>query len=487
MQLNFNPNMIALVDGEPRTLNLKRMLELYLEHRMTVVIRKLEFELARNKYDAHILEGLLKALDFIEEVIKVIRAAKTQEEAKANLMERFDFTDVQAQAILDMPLRRLAGLERQKIQDDYKGLLETIEHHESYLAKESKILDLVKTDLLEVKEKYADKRRTKVYKGDVDEPQEEDLVPNEPTFVTISRTGYIKRVSPEEYRLQHRGGKGSVGAKLKENDYVNHVLLCQTHDWLLVFMSDGKVFKLRGYEIPEAKKVAKGLPIVNLLQITPNTEVSSLLSLQSRENGKYIAMATANGIVKKTELTDYDNIRRNGLVSIVLKDGDRLVQAQLTTGEDELILVTQKGKSIRFPEKEVKESGRNTMGVKGIGMKKDDVVISFDIVNKKTDLLLTVSAQGFGKATALAEFKRQHRGGTGIFAAKIGGKTGNLRVARIFPDEERTQDTEIILISKQGQVIKTNFQSIPVLANRQTFGVKVFRVADGDEVMGLAS
>ncbi|MCC7303795.1 DNA gyrase subunit A [bacterium] len=487
LQMNFSANMIALVDDEPRTLNLKRMLELYLEHRMTVIIRKLEFELAKNKYDAHILEGLLKALDFIEEVIKLIRAAKNSEEAKVKLMERFDLTDVQAQAILDMQLRKLAALERQKIEDEYNGLLETIKHHEEYLAEESKILELVKNDLVEVKEKYADKRRTKVYKGDVDEPQEEDLVPNEQTFVTISKTGYIKRISPEEYRLQHRGGKGSIGAKLKENDYVNHVLLCNTHDWLLVFMSDGKVFKLRGYEIPESKKVAKGLPIVNLLQITPNTVVSSLLSLQSREGGKYIAMATEKGIVKKTELTDFDNIRKNGLVSIVLKDGDRLVQAQLTTGDDEFILVTQKGKSIRFAEKEVKESGRNTMGVKGIAMKKDDEIISFDIVKNNTDLLLTVSAKGFGKCTALAEFKQQHRGGSGIFAAKIGGKTGDLRVARIFPEAERTDEKEIILISKQGQVIKTSFPSVPVLANRQTYGVKVFRVAEGDEVTGLAS
>lgn len=487
LQMNFNSNMIALVDDQPRTLNLKRILELYLDHRMTVIVRKLEFELARNKYDAHILEGLLKALDFIEEVIKLIRAAKNADEAKIGLMERFDLTDVQAQAILDMQLRKLAALERQKIQDEYNGLLENIKHHESYLAEEIKILELVKTDLLEVKEKYADKRRTKVYKGDVDEPQEEDLVANEQTFVTISKSGYIKRVSPEEYRLQHRGGKGSIGAKLKENDYVNHALLCNTHDWLLVFMSDGKVFKLRGYEIPEAKKIAKGLPIVNLLQITPNTVVSSLLSLQSRPDGKYIAMATANGIVKKTALDEYENIRKNGLVSIILKEGDRLVQAQLTTAKDELILVTQKGKSIRFAEKEVKESGRNTMGVKGISMKKDDEVISFDVVSSETDLLLTVSAQGFGKCTALSEFKQQHRGGTGIFAAKIGGKTGNLRVARIFPDAERTEDKEVILISKQGQVIKTNFQSIPVLANRQTYGVKVFRIAEGDEVTGLAS
>jgi DNA gyrase subunit A len=251
-------------------------------------------------------------------------------------------------------------------------------------------------------------------------------------------------------------------------------------------MSDGKVFKLRGYEIPEAKKVAKGLPIVNLLQITPNTTVSSIMSLQSRVNPKFIAMATAKGIVKKTTLADYENIRKNGLVSIVLKDGDRLVQAQLTTGTDELILVSKKGKSIRFDENEVKESGRNTMGVKGIGMKKDDEIISFDIVGNNTSLLLTVSAQGFGKCTALSEFKQQHRGGSGIFAAKIGSKTGDLIVASILAEEDRTNDIEIILISRQGQVIKTNFKSIPALANRQTYGVKVFRVADDDEVMGMA-
>jgi DNA gyrase subunit A len=487
LQLNFNANMIALVDDEPRTLNLKKMLELYLEHRMTVIIRKLEFELAKNKYDAHILEGLLKALDFIEEVIKTIRASQNQEEAKANLMSRFDLTDVQAQAILDMPLRRLAALERQNIQDNYDGLMEMIKHHEEHLASEAKILDLVKDDIIDVRDRFGDKRRTKVFKGDIDEPQDEDFVENELTFVTISKSGYIKRVDPEEYRLQHRGGKGSIGAKLKENDYVNHALLCNTHDWILVFMSDGKVFKLRGYEIPSAKKVAKGLPIVNLLQITPNTVVSSIMSLQSREKPKFIAMATANGIVKKTSLEDYDNIRKNGLVSIVLKDGDRLVQAQLTTGNDELILCTKKGKSIRFDENEVKESGRNTMGVKGISIKKDDEVISFDVVISDKSILLTVSQQGFGKCTALSEFKQQHRSGTGIFAAKIGGKTGNLVIAQIFEEQARTDDTDIILISKQGQVIKTNFKSIPMLANRQTYGVKVFRIADGDEVVGMAS
>jgi DNA gyrase subunit A len=487
LQMNFNANMIALVDDEPKTLNLKRMLELYIEHRMVVYVRKLEFELARNKYDAHILEGLLKALDFIEEVIKVIRSSKNQEEAKGNLMERFDLTDVQAQAILDMPLKKLAALERQKIEEEFAALMANIKHHEEYLADQAKILELVRTDLAEVKEKYGDKRRTRVFKGDADEPQDEDLMENEPAFITISKTGYIKRVSPEEYRLQHRGGKGSIGAKLKENDYVNHALLVNTHDWILVFMSDGKVFKLRGYEIPEAKKVAKGLPIVNLLQITPNTVVSSIMSLQSRENPKFIAMATAKGIVKKTALSEYENIRKNGLVSIVLKDGDRLVQAQLTTGNDELILITKKGKSIRFAETEVKESGRNTMGVKGMGMKKDDEIISFDIVTNETALLLTISQQGFGKCTALSEFKQQHRSGSGIFAAKIGSKTGDLVIARIFQEQERIDDAEIIFISKQGQVIKTNFKSVPVLANRQTFGVKIFRIDTGDEVVGMAS
>jgi len=487
LQMNFNANMIALVNDEPRTLNLKRALELYIEHRMKVYIRKLEFEMAKNKYDAHILEGLLKALDFIEEVIKTIRASQNKEDARINLIDRFELTIVQAQAILDMPLSKLAALERQNIQDNYDGLLANIKHHEEYLAEETKILELVKNDLIEVRDKYGDARRTKVYKGDVNDPQEEDLVKNEPALITISKTGYVKRISPDEYRLQHRGGKGSIGAKLKENDYIEHALLCNTHDHILAFMSDGKVFDLRAYEVPEASRTAKGLPVVNLLQITPNTQIRSILSLESREDAKYIAMATTGGTIKKTKLSEYDNIRKNGLVAISLREGDSLVQVQLTNGKDEFILVTESGKSIRFPEDEVKDSGRSTIGVKGINLKNGDKVIAFDIVNSNDDILFTVSERGFGKGTKFSEFKQQHRGGSGIYAARTGKKTGTLVVAQSFPADAKKENTEIIIISKQGQVIKTPFKSVPILGNRQTYGVKLFRLSEEDVVVGLAS
>jgi len=487
LQMNFSANMIALVDDEPKTLNLKRILELYLEHRMTITVRRLEFELAQNKYQAHILEGLLKALDFIDEVIKTIRASKTQDEARANLISKFDLTEVQAQAILDMQLRRLAALERQKIQDDYDGLQDMIKHHESYLSSEANILALIREELVDVKAKYGDTRRTKVYKGDVDEPQEEDLIAEGQTFVTISNTGYIKRIDPEEYRVQRRGGKGSIGAKLKENDYVKHAILCSTHDWIFVFTNDGKVFKLRAYEIPEAKKATKGTPIVNLISVAPQTQVSTILALNpNNKEYKSIMLATQNGIVKKTWIKDFDNIRKNGLTAITIKKDDSLIQAQLTTGSDEVILISNKGKSIRFTEKSVKNSGRGTMGVKGISLKGGSKLISMDIVRTNTDLLFTVSQKGYGKCSSLDKFKLQKRGGQGIFAAKISPKTGDIVVAQIFTVEQKqTDDTEIMVISKNGIVIKTVFRTVPTLG-RQTSGVRIIKVGEGDEVVGMA-
>jgi len=488
LQTNFSANMIALVDDEPKTLNLKRFLELYIEHRMTITVRRLEFELAQNKYQAHILEGLLKALDFIEEVIKTIRASKTQDEAKANLIGKFDLTDVQAQAILDMQLRRLAALERQKIQDDYDGIQDLIKHHEEYLGSEANILAIIRQELVEVKSKYGDARRTKVYKGDVDEPQEEDLIAKGQTFITISNTGYIKRIDPEEYRVQHRGGKGSIGAKLKENDYVKHTVLCSTHDWIFVFTNDGKVFKLRGYEIPEFKKATKGTPIVNLIAVSPDTQVSTILALdpQSKEY-KSIILTTQKGITKKTFIKEFDNIRKNGLTAINIKKADVLIRAQLTTGADDIIIVTKKGKSIRFSEKSVKNSGRGTMGVKGISIKGDDVVITMDVVRSNSDLLFTVSQKGYGKCSSLDKFKLQKRGGQGIFASKVGPKTGNLVVAQIFAEEQKkTDETEIMVISKNGVVIKTVFRTVPSLG-RQTSGVRIIKVANNDEVVGMAA
>lgn len=487
LQMNFNANTIALVEDEPKTLNLKRILELYLDHRMMVTIRKLEFELAQNKYQAHILEGLLKALDFIDEVIKTIRASKTQDEARTNLIARFDLTEVQAQAILDMQLRKLAALERQKIQDDYDGIMDLIKHHETYLSSESNILALIREELVDIKSRFGDKRRTKVFKGDVDEPQEEDLVARAQTFVTISKAGYIKRINPEEYRTQNRGGKGSVGAKLKENDYVNHTLVCSTHDWIMFFSNDGKVFKVRGYEIPEYSKTAKGLPIVNLIAITQNTEISAVLAISDTEKeAQHIVMATAKGIMKKTKLSEFDNIRKNGLTAIILKPGDSLINARLTTGKDNIIIVTKKGKSIKFDENDIKVSGRNTMGVKGITVKGDDSVIAMEVVRNDKDILMTISEAGYGKCTALNKFKLQKRGGQGIFAAKVATKTGPIVVARIFNEEDRRNETEIIVVSKQGIVMKTTLKSVPVLG-RQTSGVRIIKVGDKDQVTGMAA
>jgi len=513
LQLNYNANMIALVYGEPKTLTLKRYLELYIEHRSTVTIRKLEFELASSKYKDHILQGLLKALDFIDEVIKTIRASKTQEEAKQNLIEKFELTSVQAQAILDMQLRRLAALERQKIEAEHKELLETIKHHEEYLASEDKILELIKQGLLEIKEKYADKRKTKVYKGSVEEPEEEDLIAEELTFITISDSGYIKRLSLENYRTQKRGGRGTSGASLKENDYIKHALVASTHDTLLVFTQDGRVYALKVYEIPEYRKNAKGLPIVNLLPISRDTKVSAVLPLdkQTLKTAKYLTMATAKGMVKRTALKEYLNIRKNGLNAISLKPGDTLIDVLPTQGDAQLILVTKNGKAIRFTEDQIRATGRNTAGVRGIKLKGDDQVISMDIVENNRQLLLTVSNKGYAKMTKLSKFKQQQRGGTGVFAFKVSDKKGYLMAAKVLnpsqvkpkaeePDKKQLTDEEIkeqaqakaqalnpgeiMLISKKAVVIRTTLKNIPIL-NRQTSGVITMRVKGDDEVVSV--
>ncbi len=519
LQLNYNANMIALVYGEPKMLTLKRYLELYLEHRGVVIIRKLEFELASNKYRDHILQGLLKALDFIDEVIKTIRASKTQEEAKVNLIKRFDLTHVQAQAILDMQLRRLAALERQKIEEEHKNILNIIKHHESYLSSVDKIFELVKEDLLEVKEKYADKRRTKVYKGNIDEPEDEDLIAEELTFITISNAGYIKRISPNEYRTQRRGGKGMSGASLKENDYIKHALLASTHDLLLIFTENGRVYTIKTYEIPEYKRTAKGLPIVNLIPIDRDTKISAVLPLnkETKATAKYLTMATANGVIKRTELKEYLNIRKNGLNAIALRPGDALIEVIPTTGDNQLILVTRQGKAIRFEESQVRVTGRNTSGVRGITLKKsDDKVINLDVVENNKQYLLTVSTKGYAKMTKLSKFKIQNRGGSGIFAFKVTPTKGYVMDAKVLNPEQikpkeptsngkkdKKQEApeinlkeskaltlnpgEIMLISKKGVVIRTTLKNIPVL-NRQTSGVITMKLKSADdEVVGVVT
>jgi DNA gyrase subunit A len=506
LQKSFNANMIALVDGQPQTLTLKQILELFLTHRIEVNIRRFEYELSQNKYRSHILEGLQKALDFLDEVISTIRASKTQEKAKDNLIKKFQFTEVQAQAILDMQLRRLAALERQKIEDEYKEIKKTIKGIEEILTDDGKILDVVKNELTEIKEKYGDDRRTKVYKGKVDEIAEEDLVAEEETFVTLSNAGYIKRMPPSTYHTQKRGGKGITGAKTKEGDYIEHAVTCSTHDDIIFFTNQGKAYTAKAYDIPEFGRTAKGIPVINLINIEQDELITSLLKRDKRGFGKgihdgekvegetkeekeksvnykYLFFATKKGTVKKTKLSEFESIRSNGLISIKLEKEDELGWVVPTTGEDEIILITKFGRSIRFKEEDVRDTGRNTMGVRGIQFKEsDDEVVSMEVVESNNDILLTISENGMGKMTKLSEYPTQGRAGQGVYTFRVTGKTGKLVVARIIKDKN---ETEIVMISKNGVVIRISTKDIAQL-KRQTSGVRVMRMDDGDSVSSIA-
>lgn len=503
LQKAFNANMIALVDGQPQTLTLKKILELFLSHRIEVNIRKLEHELSQSKYRAHILEGLKKALDFLDEVIATIRGSKTQEDAKKNLIKKFEFTDVQAQAILDMQLRRLAALERQKIEDEHKEIKKRIKEIEEILGQDDLILGIIKTELTEIKEKFGDKRRTKVYKGKVDEIAVEDMVAEEETFVTVSNAGYIKRMPPSTYHTQKRGGKGVTGAKTKEGDFIKHAITCSTHDDLIFFTNQGKAYTAKAYDIPEFGRTAKGIPVINLINIEQDELITSLLkkdkrgfgkslhdveeagekSKKQQEKYKFLFFATKKGTIKKTELSEFENIRSNGLISIRLENEDELGWVLPTTGEDQIVLITMDGRSIRFNEKDVRQTGRNTMGVRGIQFKKDsDEVVSMEVIESDEDLLLTISENGLGKMTKLSEYPTQGRAGQGVFTFRVTDKTGSVMVATIIKNKE---ETELVVISKNGVVIRMSTKDIAQL-KRQTSGVRLMRMAKDDQVSSLA-
>ncbi len=494
MQKVFNANMIALVEQEPKTLPLKRILELFLSFRILVTIRRYEFDLAEARFRGHILEGLLKALDLLDEVIDTIRKSKTQDTAKTNLMDKFGFTEVQAQAILDMQLRRLAALERMKIENEYKEIQAKIEEYNSILESQDKILEVINSDLEEIKERYGDERRTKVIKGKVNEISEEDMVAAEDTLVTITHSGYIKRLSPNTYKAQNRGGKGVSGGETKEGDFIEHAFLCNTHDELLLFTNMGKVYNLRIFEIPELGRTAKGLPLVNLIQLDQNEVVTSVLTRNPKgeiskdiEGGeqkeyKYFLMVTEKGVVKKTELKEFSKIRSNGLTAIKLEEGDQLIWVKPTTGADQVITVTKEGKSIRFKESDVRPMGRSTRGVTGIKFKKsDDCVIGMGIVDNDNQQLLTLSENGYGKMSLLKEYGVQKRGGTGIFTFRVTEKTGSIASARILSEK----DEEIVVISEKSKVIRSNLKDVPTL-KRQTSGVKVMNINGGDRVATVA-
>ncbi|MFZ5535154.1 MAG: DNA gyrase subunit A [Patescibacteria group bacterium] len=490
LQSTFPMNVVALVDGTPRTLTLREILEEYLKHRHDVIYRRSEFELKEAKAREHILEGLKIAVDHIDEVIAIIKKAKDADDAKAKLMARFKLSEIQATAILDMQLRKLAALERQKIEDELAMIRETIAYLEDLLAHPEKVLKVIKEELTKLKEKYGDNRKTRVYKSKVGELSDEQLIANEETIITMTETGYIKRVPRTTFKLQERGGKGVIGMTTKEEDAIDRLVSAQTHDNMLFFTEKGKVYQVRVWDIPEASRQSKGQAVVNLINIESSEKVTSMLTYslkrtEQKEKGiNYILMATKKGVVKKTKLSEYENIRRNGLLAIKLEAGDELIWAKLTSGEDDVLLVTHEGKSIRFSESEVRHTGRDTMGVRGILAKPGDYVVAMEVINdetKKADFL-TVMEKGLGKKTAVSGFPKQKRGGQGVKVAEIKDKTGKIAVSQLVPADCE----EVILTSTKGQVVKLPMKSIPQLS-RATSGVILMRFADKSDTIAAAT
>lgn len=490
LQTTFPVNMVALVDNTPQTCSLKLILEEYVKHRHDVVRRRSEFELKEARAREHILEGLKIAVDHIDEVISIIKKSKDADEAKVRLMTTFKLTDIQTTAILDMQLRRLAALERQKIEDELDMIRETITYLEDLLAHPAKILTVVKNELLKLKEKYGDERKTRVYKSKVGEFSEEQLIANEDVIITMSESGYIKRLPRGTFKLQERGGKGVIGMTTKEEDSIDKILSAQTHDNMLFFTDRGRVYQVRVWDLPETSRQAKGQAVVNLINIESTEKVTSVLTYslkrdEQKETGiKYILMATKNGTVKKSRVSEYENIRRSGLVAIKLDKGDELTWAKLTSGSDDMLLVSHEGKSIRFREDEVRATARDTMGVRGILLKGTDFVVSVDVINnetKKADFL-TVMEKGIGKKTAIHDFPRQRRGGQGVKVAEVKDRTGKVTVSQIVPLETES----VILTSVKGQVVKLPIGSVPRLG-RATSGVILMRFADKSDTIAAAT
>ncbi len=479
LQTSYPVNVVALVDQTPQTLTLKAILMEFVKHRQSVVTRRSQFELKEAKAREHILEGLKIAVDHIDEVIELIKKSASAEDAKGKLMEKYALSEIQATAILDMQLRRLAALERQKIEDELAMIRETIAYLEDLLSHPEKVLGVIKTELLHLKEKFGDERRTKVIKGKVGEFSEEDLVPNDPMIVTVTKTGYVKRLSPSAYRAQARGGKGVNGMTTKEEDEIEHLISASAHDNILFFTDKGKVYQTKVYELPESSRTTKGQAIVNIINIAQGETVQSILSYSQTSN--FVFLATRKGTVKKTKVEEFANIRKNGLTAIKLEAGDELVWARLTTGKDEVILVTHQGKSIRFSETEAKAQGRDTIGVRGIKLSKDDYVVGMETV--KEGELLVVSEKGIGKRTEMSQFPKQKRAGSGVKAMQITPKTGSLVTARAV-DENVDQ---LILTSAKGIVIKLPLTSVPKLS-RATQGVILMRFSDkSDHLAAVAT
>ena len=478
LQDTFGVIMLALVDGVPKVLNLYEMLKYYLMHQEEVVTRRTKYELNKAEERAHILLGLLIALDNIDEVIQIIRESKNVGEAKAALIERFELSEVQAQAIVDMRLRALTGLEREKLENEYKELMVRIAELKEILADKKKLLTVIKNELLVIANKYGDERRTSIGQG-IDDVTDEELIDREDIVITMTKLGYIKRMPQDTFKAQNRGGKGIKGMQTIDDDYIDEIFMTNTHDFIMFFTNKGRVYRLKGYEIPESGRTARGVAIVNLLQLQPDENVTAVIPLKNYEDNKFLFMATKQGMVKKTYLSDYSNVRKTGLAAITLREDDELIEVKATDGDNDVFLITRKGMCIRFNETCVRNTGRTSMGVIGIKSDKDDYVVAMQL-NSQGDDILFVSEKGMGKRTVFSEFSVQNRGGKGVKCYKINDKTGDIVGAKAVTDEN-----DIMIMTNEGIIIRMNCADISTLG-RVTSGVKLINI-NYDENISVAS
>ena len=477
LQDTFGVIMLSLVNDQPKILNLKQMLQYYLLHQKEVVTRRTRYDLNKAEERSHILEGLLIALDHIDEVIAIIRGSRTTAQAKEKLMERFGLTDAQAQAIVDMRLRALTGLEREKIEGEYKELEEKIAYYKAILSDVKKLLGVIREEILLISQKYSDERRTSISYDELDISMA-DMIPVTNTIITMTKLGYIKRMSMDNFRSQHRGGRGIKGMETIEDDYIEELLMTTSHHYLMFFTNTGRVYRMKGYEIPEAGRTSRGTAIINILQLQPGEKITALIPIREYKKGEYLFMATKRGIVKKTPILEYANIRKTGLAAISLREDDELIEVKLTDDDKDIILVTKYGQCIRFNEKDVRKTGRNSIGVIGMNLAAGDEVVGMQL-NTQGEMLLAVSEKGMGKCTLMDEFTSQNRGGKGVKCYKITEKTGNIIGVKAV-----SKENEIMMITTEGIIIRMPVAGISVLS-RVTSGVKLMNLEPDVKVASL--
>ena len=479
LQSSFGVNMLALVDNQPKVLNIKEMLYYYLEHQKVVIRRRTQYELNKAEDRAHILEGLRIALDHIDEIIALIRASRTGEEAKNGLMEKFNLSERQAQAILDMRLQRLTGLERDKIEDEYTALIKLIEELKFILANEYRVLEIIKEEITEIKDRYSDKRRTEIVAGGAEVLEDEDLIPVENSVLTLTNKGYIKRLPANTYKSQKRGGRGVQGMGTNEDDFVEHLLYTSTHDTILFFTNKGKVYRARGFEVPEYGRTAKGLPLINLLGIEKDEQVTAMIPMASFEEDSYFIFTTKHGVTKRTPVSGFAHIRANGLIAISLREEDELIAVRLTDGKKQIIIGTRQGKLVRFEENDIRSMGRTAGGVRGIRLKDDDYVVGMEIIEPDQEILV-VTENGYGKRTPESEYRLQSRGGMGVKTCQITEKNGPLSAVKAVDGTE-----DLMLITINGMLIRMDVNDISI-TGRSTQGVRLMRLADDELIATVA-